>query len=200
MAEVVAERELHVHVQAETLGQEKRVVGYTVARHSVDRLVAPVVHPVDEPGQTQDVVGHAFAPLAASRRARERLAQRLCALRQCPGAAARLGELRAERTRALAAIRLHRVQQRGEPAELAAHLRDLPVDERPLARELARRGLLLGAEHLVVHPHQLLDRPRQRGTRVGVAGGIPRARRARTNPAAQQQDTQRRDDRQQHRH
>ena len=73
VAQVRRQRELDVHVQDVALGQVERVVG--PARAAVDLGLLAVVDVLGEPGEAQHVLGHALAPLAASLRVGQRLAQ-----------------------------------------------------------------------------------------------------------------------------
>ena len=81
VAQVVVERELDVHVEREPVGQQEREVGDP----GLDGVLLAVVDALHEPVETEDVVGHALAPLTARLGARERLSQalrRLCEHRQ----------------------------------------------------------------------------------------------------------------------
>ncbi len=61
-AEVVVDRELHVHVHHVALGKLEGVVGQPAPG---DLGLLHVVHAFDEAAQLEHVLGHAFAPLPA---------------------------------------------------------------------------------------------------------------------------------------
>ena len=91
VAQVVVDRELHVHVQHAAAGQQERDVGDRAAGDA--RLLA-VADALDHAGEAQHVVGHALAPLAAGLRAGEGLAQVAGGLGERSGG--RLASLRPE--------------------------------------------------------------------------------------------------------
>ena len=62
VADVVVERELHVHVHDEPVGQEERVVGPT---GTGERRLLAIVDAFEEARELQHVFGHPLAPLAA---------------------------------------------------------------------------------------------------------------------------------------
>ena len=155
-AQVVVERELHVHVQAEAAGQQERVVGD--AAGSGQRLVTAVVDAVDEAGEAQHVFGHALAPLPACGGARQRLAQRLRGLGQHLRLATRRLQLTRELAHVLAPIALGLLDQPVQPRQLLAHPLHLLVDGALRAAQLLGAAPPLGRQHLVLHAQQLLDR------------------------------------------
>ena len=156
VAHVVVQRELHVHVQRQPLRQQEGVVGD--AARARDRVALAVVDAVDEAGEPQHVFRHALAPLAPSRRARERFAERLRGLGEDLRVPAGFLELRRELTGVLLALALDLVDETGELGEVAAHPVQLLVDQRLLAVELLGAEPALGGEHLLVGAHELRDR------------------------------------------
>ena len=185
-AQVVVERELHVHVQRRAL----RAAGTCSrgCRPARDRLVAPVVDAVDEAGEPQHVFGHALAPLATRGGARQRLAQRLRGLGEHLGVAARprgAGELSSP-TCSRRSLSMSCTSD-GEPLEVAAHGAELVVDQRLLALEILGAETALGREHLLVHAQQLLDRQlRAPAARAGL--GASAAARTTTTASAEEGD------------
>ena len=155
-AQVVVERELHVHVEHDAARQEEREVRDAPA--AFDRDLLAVLDALDEAGEREHVLGHALAPLAAGLRARQRLAQ---ALR-------RAGELREpvpllahdalEHVELRAALLLELGQQLGDAPELAAHRLQLRVDDLALAVELRGRPLALARHERAVRVEQLRHR------------------------------------------
>ena len=61
-ADVVLERELHVHVHAQAVGQQEREVGDPPAAR--DRGLLAVVDALDQAREPEHVLGHALTPLA----------------------------------------------------------------------------------------------------------------------------------------
>ena len=90
-AQVVVDRELHVHVQHPVARQQERDVGDAPAGHA---LLPQVVDALDQAGRPQHVVGHPLAPLPAGLGAGQRLAEALGGLDQVAAVAGRLGEAR----------------------------------------------------------------------------------------------------------
>ena len=170
VTEVVAEGELHVHVQHEAVGQEEGVVGDLAG--ACQLLVTPVVDAVDEPREAQHVVGHALAPLATCRRADERFPERLRGLGEGARRTAGFGQLTGQRARLLAPVTFDPLDQVGERVELAAHLVELAVDQGAGAVELRRAESPLSGEHLLVHAHEMVDRGLHRGA-VGARHAPP---------------------------
>src|ERR1700737_422986 len=92
--DVVVERELDVHVQQQVVGQEERVVGDPAA--GVEGPLLAVVDVLDEPGEAEDVLGHALAPLAPGLGAGQRLPKALGGVEQGCHAFVLAGELGVE--------------------------------------------------------------------------------------------------------
>ena len=68
-----------------------------------------------------------------------------------------------------AALLLDVVDERRELLEVAAHADELVVDQRLLAFEILAAEAPLGREHLLVHPHEVVDRGFDRLVALGGA-------------------------------
>src|SRR6266540_1586093 len=151
VAQVVVERELHIHVQDEVVGEEEREVGYPPA--ALDRALLAVVDVLDEVRDAQHVLGHALTPTAPRLRARQHLPQALGRLHERAQAVAMLGELRAELAQLPLAVGLEFADQTGETLELGVH-----VGQRLLAVEVLARELALRIHQRLAGRHDLADR------------------------------------------
>ena len=127
VAQVVVERELHVHVEHDAAREHEREVGDAGA--AGDRGLLAVLDALDEAGELQHVLGHPLAPLAAGLAARQRLAQALGGLGQLGDAFALLAQDAGEHVELRAALVLELLEQVGDPPELVVHRLEPGVDE-----------------------------------------------------------------------
>ena len=192
VAQVVVDRELHVHVEHPAARQQEREVGDGARRGGGLLAVADAL---DEAGRPQHVIGHALAPLAPGPGVGQRLAERLGRVGQ-PGAdLGHLGEARLDPAALLGPLALERRHQLGDPAELDPHVAHVlfdgggpqrhlvgeraaelahPLLEGVLAgREVARAGICLGAEPLARHLDHGVDRGVDRRPHRGLVLGRP---------------------------
>ena len=115
VAEVVVDRELHVHVEHAAAGQQEGDVGDGAAGDA--RLLA-VGDALDHAGEAQHVVGHALAPLAAGLGAGEGLAQVAGGLGEGPRGRGGLLQPGQQLAVLLGALLLQRADHVAEPLEL----------------------------------------------------------------------------------
>ena len=158
------------------LGQREREVRSPGA--ALDLGLLDVVDVLDEAGETQHVLGHPLAPLAACGRADERLAERARRLAQVLGDLGVGAQGLVDLTELLGAGLAQRRHHRAEAAELGAHLLvDLVepgIDDVLLRRQLGRRVLADlhggGAELFTLEDDRLLERGPHR--RVALDAGV----------------------------
>ena len=133
VADVVVERELHVHVQLAVPRHEKGEVGDT-ALHGP---LAAVVDVLREPGQAQHVLRHALTPLATSPAVGQRLAQCLGRLGQRGSLFAGLAQPAGQLAELRGPVPLQLLHESADLPDALGHDGELPAHR--LANRLARR-------------------------------------------------------------
>ena len=101
--------------------QQEREVGDGAAG---DRPLLAVVDALEQPGEAQDVVGHALAPLAPRLRAGERLPQRLGGAGQLGRRPQRVAQTLHQLAVLCGTITLEAADQVADPRQLVAHRRE----------------------------------------------------------------------------